>query len=29
MCINLGYGAAETLRPRGPRLDFDMACSIA
>lgn len=29
MCINLGYGATETLRPRGPRLDFDTACSFA
>ena len=25
---NLGYGDAEKLRPRAPRLDFDEACSI-
>lgn len=25
---NLGYGAAETLRPRNPRLSFDEACEI-
>jgi 3-hydroxypropanoate dehydrogenase len=25
---NLGYGSGEGLRPRGPRLDFDEACSI-
>jgi len=29
MCINLGYGDASTLRPRGPRLSFDQACSFA
>jgi 3-hydroxypropanoate dehydrogenase len=25
---NLGYGDAAALRPRGPRLDFDEACSL-
>ncbi len=25
---NLGYGTGEGLRPRGPRFDFDEACSI-
>ena len=26
--INLGYGDAEKLFPRNPRLDFDEACRI-
>lgn len=26
--INLGYGDAEKVRPRNPRLDFDQACRI-
>ena len=26
---NIGYGDAERLRPRGPRLSFDQACVIA
>jgi 3-hydroxypropanoate dehydrogenase len=26
--VNLGYGDAEKLRPRDPRLDFDEACRI-
>jgi len=25
---NLGYGDASTLHPRGPRLDFDQACTL-
>ena len=25
---NLGYGVAEALHPRSPRLDFDDACSV-
>lgn len=29
LLINLGYGDRSTLRPRLPRLDFDVACRIA
>jgi 3-hydroxypropanoate dehydrogenase len=25
---NLGYGDASKLHPRGPRLDFDQACTL-
>jgi 3-hydroxypropanoate dehydrogenase len=28
MLCNLGYGDAGKLHPRGPRLEFDEACSI-